>query len=183
MAHPFSSGWVGLLWVFIVVQSLSCLWLFATPRTAARQVPLSFTISQSWHKFTSIESVTLSNHLILCRPLLPLPSIFPSIRVFSNESGFRIRWPKYWGFLINLEFSPLKCLSRPWFGGVLLSLQPILGLCFHNLVPLRVGPSAYRLQAAYMPSLCWTQMTRDFHFLFSLWALAHHNHSDQLALW
>ena len=118
-------------------------------------------------------------------PLPPhLPSIFSSIRVFSNESGFRIMWPKYWCFLsINLEFSPLKCLSRPWLWGVSLSLWPILRLCFHNLVPLRVGTSAHHLQAAYMPRLCWTQMTRDFHFLLSLWALAQHNHSDQLALW
>ena len=76
------------------VQSLNCVRLLAAPRTAACQASLSFTNSRNLLKLTSIESVMPSNHLILCRPLL-LPSIFPSIRVFSNESGFHIRWPKY----------------------------------------------------------------------------------------
>ena len=75
-----------------VVQSLSCVWLFATLWTAARQASLSFTISQSWLKLMSIESVMPSNHLVLCPPLLLLPSIFPSIGVFSNESVLCIRW-------------------------------------------------------------------------------------------
>ena len=74
-----------------IVQSLSHVWLFVAPWTAARQASLSFTLSQSLLKLMSIESVMPSNHLILCRPLL-LPSIFPSIRVFSNESAFCIRW-------------------------------------------------------------------------------------------
>ena len=78
----------------LVVQSLSCVRLFMTPWTAAHQASLSFTISWSLLKLMSIESVMPSNHLILCRPLLLLPSIFPSIRVFSNESALRIRWPK-----------------------------------------------------------------------------------------
>ena len=85
-----------------VVQLLSHVWLFATPWTAARQAFLS--ISQSLLKLMSIELVMPSNHLILCRPLLLLPSTFPSIRVFSNQSGLRIRWPKYWSFSFN--FSP-----------------------------------------------------------------------------
>ena len=85
---------------FFVVQSLSCVWLFATPRTAAHQASLSFTISQSLLKLMSIESVMPSNHLVLCHPLVLLPSIFPSIRVFSNELALRIRWPKYWSSLI-----------------------------------------------------------------------------------
>ena len=80
---------------FVVAQSLSRVRLFQTPRTAAHQASLSFTISLSLLKLTSIESVISSNHLILCRPLLLLPSIFPSSRVFSNESALRIRWPKY----------------------------------------------------------------------------------------
>ena len=84
-----------------VVQSLKCVRLFATPRTAACQVTLFFTITQSLLKFMSIESVMPSNHLILCCPLLFLPSIFPSIRVFSNESALRIRWTKYWSFSIS----------------------------------------------------------------------------------
>ena len=78
-----------------VVQSLSPAPFFATPRTAAHQAHLSFTISQSLLKLMSIESVILSNHLILCRPLLHLPSIIPSIRVFSNKSALCTRWPKY----------------------------------------------------------------------------------------
>ena len=83
------------------VQSLSCLQLFVTPWTAAHQASLSFTISLSLLKLMSIESMMPSNHLILCRPLLLLPSIFPSIRVFSNKSALRIRWPKYWSFSIS----------------------------------------------------------------------------------
>ena len=81
-----------------VVQSQSHVWLFAAPWTAARQASLSITNSQSLLKLTSTESVMPSNHLSLCHPLLLLPSIFPSIRVFSNESVLHIRWPKYWSF-------------------------------------------------------------------------------------
>ena len=88
------------------VQSLSRVRLFATPWTAARQASLSITNCRSLHKPMSIESVMPSNHLILCRPLLLLPSILPSIRVFSNESAFRIRRPKYWSFSFNI--SPSK---------------------------------------------------------------------------
>ena len=82
------------------VQSLSCVRLFATPWTTARQASLSITNSRSPPKPMSIELVMPSNHLILCRPLL-LPSIFPSIRVFSSESALYIRWPKYWSFGFN----------------------------------------------------------------------------------
>ena len=84
---------------FSSVQSLSHVQLFATPWTEARQASLSITNSQSLLKLTSITSVMPSNHLILCHPLFLLPSIFPSIRVFSNESVFHIRWPKYWSFM------------------------------------------------------------------------------------
>ena len=83
---------------FSSVQSLSRVWLFATPWTAARQASLSITNSRSPPKPMSIVSVMPSNHLILCRPLLLLPSIFPSIRVFFNESALHLRWPKYWSF-------------------------------------------------------------------------------------
>ena len=89
--HPFSS-----------VQLLSRVRLFATPRTAARQATLSITNSWSLLRLTSIESVMPSNHLILCHTLLLLPSIFPSIRVFANESALRIWWPKYWSFSFNI---------------------------------------------------------------------------------
>ena len=84
------------------VQSLSCIQLFATLWTAARQASLSITNSRSLPKSMSIESVMPSNHLILCRPLL-LPSIFPSIRVFSNEPALHVRWPKYWSFSFNIS--------------------------------------------------------------------------------
>ena len=82
----------------VVVRSPSCVWLFVTPWTAAHQPPLSFTIYRSLLKLMSTETVMPSNHLILCLPLFLLPSIFPSIRVFSNEWALRIRWSKYWSF-------------------------------------------------------------------------------------
>ena len=85
------------------VQSLSRVWLFATPWITARQASLSITNSWSLPKLMSIESVMPSKHLILCRRLLLLPSIFPSLRVFSNESALRIRWPKYWNFSFNIS--------------------------------------------------------------------------------
>ena len=88
---------------FSAVQSLSHVWLFVTPWTAACQDFLSITNSQSLLKLMSIEAVRPSNHLILCCPLLLLPSIFPSIRVFSNESTLRIRWPNYWSLSFNIS--------------------------------------------------------------------------------
>ena len=88
---------------FVVVQSLNCVQHFANPWTAARQASLSFTNSRSLPKLMSIESVMPSNHLILCRPLLVLPSVFPSIKVFSNESAFHIRCPKYWSISFNIS--------------------------------------------------------------------------------
>ena len=89
--------------------------LFATPWTAAQQASLSFTISQSSPKRMSIESVTPSNHLIHCRPLL-LPSVFPSIRIFSKESVHRIRWPKYWSFSMSHsnDYSGLVSFRIDW---------------------------------------------------------------------
>ena len=88
---------------FSSVQSLSRVWLFATPWIAARQASLSITNSQSLLKLMSFESVMPSSHLILCHPLLLLPPIPPSIRVFSNESAVRIRWSKYWSFSFSIS--------------------------------------------------------------------------------
>ena len=85
------------------VQSLSYVWLFVTPWAVAHQASLSITNLRSLLKLMSIESVMPSNHLILCRPLLLLPSIFPSIRVFSDESALHIRWPKYWNFSFSIS--------------------------------------------------------------------------------
>ena len=101
-------------WLFPLPSSgqlLSCVRLFETPWTAACQASLSIASSWSLLKFMSIESVMPSNHLILCCPLLLLPSIFPSIRVFSNESGLRISWPKYWSFSILYPSSSQTLVS------------------------------------------------------------------------
>ena len=103
---------------FGLVQSLSCVQLFATPWTAACQASLSITNSWSLPKLMSIETVMPSNHLILCRPLLLLPSVFPSIRVFSTESVCHISWPKYWSFSFSIrpssEHSGLISFSTDW---------------------------------------------------------------------
>ena len=103
---------------FSSVQSLSRVRLFATPWIAAHQASLSITNSQSLLKLMSIESVMPSRHLILCHPLLLLPSIFPSIRVFPNESALCMRWPKYWSFSFNIspsnEHSGLISFRMDW---------------------------------------------------------------------
>ena len=105
--------------VFSSVQVLSPIRLFVTPWTAVRQYALSITNSWSLLKFVSIESVMPSNHLILCRPLLLLPSIFPSIRGFSSQSVLHIRWPKYWSFSFSIspsnEYSGLISFRTDWF--------------------------------------------------------------------
>ena len=103
---------------FSSVQSLSCVQLFVTPCTTACQASLSITNSRSLLRLMSVESVMPSNHLILCHPLHLLPSIFPSIRVFSNESALLIRWPKYWSFSFSIspsnEYSGLISLRVDW---------------------------------------------------------------------
>ena len=105
-----------------VIQSV---WLFVTPWSAACQVSLSLTICQSSHKLTSIESVLPSNHTVLCHPLLLLPSVFPSIRVFSSESAPCIRWPKYGSFSFSIspsnEYSGLISFGIDWLA--LLAIQ------------------------------------------------------------
>ena len=133
------------------MKSLSCVRLPLTPWTAAHQDSLSITNSQSLLKLMSIESVMPSNHLILCRPLLP-PSIFPNIRVFSNESAVRIRWPKYWSFSFSVgpskEYSGLISFRIDWFD--LLAVQG----------PSRVSPApqfksinSWALSFLYSPTL------------------------------
>ena len=108
-----NASWMKIKILFSSVQLLSRIGLFATPLTAEGQASLSIT------KLMSIESVMPSNHLILCRPLLLLPSIFPSIRVFSKESALRIRWQKYWSFSFNIspfiEQSGLISFRMDWF--------------------------------------------------------------------
>ena len=102
-----------------VVESFSCVWLFAIPWTAAPKASLSFTISWSLLKLMSIEFMMHSSHLILCHPLLLLPAILPSIRVFPSESTLCIRWPKYWSFCFSIspsnEYSELISFRIDWF--------------------------------------------------------------------
>ena len=116
------------------VQSLSHVHLFVIPRTAACQASLSITNSLSLLKIMSIASVMPSNHLMLCHPLLLLPSIFPSIRVFSNESVLPIRWLKYWSFSLSIspsnEYSGLISFRMDWLD--LLSVQGILKSLLQN---------------------------------------------------
>ena len=122
------------LFDFVVIQSISRIWLFVTPWTTACQASLSFTISWSLFKFMSIKSMMLFNHFVLCRPLLLLPSIFPSIRVFSNELALHIRWPKYWSFSFSIslsnEYSRLISFRIEWFD--LLAVQGILKSPFQH---------------------------------------------------
>ena len=121
---------------WIQFSSLSRVQLFLTPWTAACQASLSITNSWSLHKLMSIESVMPSNHLIFCHPLLLLPSIFPNIRVFSNESALHIRWPKYWGFSFSIspsnEHSGLISFRMDWCD--LLAVQGTLKSLLHTTV-------------------------------------------------
>ena len=134
------------------VQLLSRVRLFATLWTAARQASLSITNSQSLLKLMSIESVTPSNHLILCHPLLLLPSVFSSIRVFSNESHFHIRWTKYWSFSFSIspsnEHSRLMSFRMDWLD--LLAVQGTLkSLLQHHIKSI----NSSALSPLYGPTL------------------------------
>ena len=137
------------IYLFVVVQLLSHVRLFGTPCTAECQPSPSFTISWSLLKFMSIELVMPSNHLILCRPHLLLPSIFPSIRVFSNESVLLIRWPNYWSFNLSIspsnEYSGLISFRMDWLD--LLAVQGTLKslLQHHSSKALILQVSAFFL--------------------------------------
>ena len=160
-AHTYS-GWV------FAVQSLSRVRLFATPWTVAHQASLSITNSQSLLKLMSIESMMPSNHLILCRPLLLLPSIIPSIRVFSNESGLRIRWSKYWSFSLSIspsnEYSGLISFTIDWLD--LLAVQETLNsLLQHH----SSKASILRCSAFFMVQLSHPYMTTGKTIALTLW--------------
>ena len=153
---------------FSSVQSLSHVRLFATPWTAARQASLSITNSWSLLRLMSIESVMPSSHLILCRPLLLPSSIFPSIRVFSNESALHIKWPKYWSFSLNIspsnEFSGLISFRMDWLD--LLTVQGILKclLQHHSLKAAILRCLAFfivQLSHAYMTTGKTIALTRS----------------------
>ena len=143
---------------FSSVQSLSRVRLFATPWTTARQASLFITNFQSLPKLISIESVMPSNHLILCRPLLLLPSIFPNIRVFSSESVLRIRWPKHWHFSFNInpskEHSGLISFRMDW-----LDLLAIQGTLKSLLQHHSSKPSILRRSAFWIVQLSYPYMT------------------------
>ena len=140
--------------VVVVVQSLSHVRLFVTPWTAARQVSLSFTISWSLLKLMSIESVVPSTRLILCHPIVLLPSVLPSIRVFSNEWALSIRWPKYWSFTFSIspssEYSGLISFRIDWF-----DLLEVQGTLESSQIPQlkSINSSAVRYSAFFVVQL------------------------------
>ena len=143
---------------FVVVQSISLVWLLGPPWTAAHQASLSFIISQSVLKLMSIESVMLSNHLILCHRLLFLPSIFLSIRIFSNEAALCIGWPKYWSFSFTIspsnEYSGTISFRIYWFD--LLAIQlTLMSLLQHHSSKKKstLWHSAFLLYSATLPSI------------------------------
>ena len=144
--------------MFSSVQSLSRVRLFATPWTAAHQASLSITNSQSLPKLMSIELVMPSNHLILCHPLLLLPSIFPSIRVFSNELVLRIRWPKYWSFSFSIsspnEYPGLISFRMDW-----LDLLAVQGTLNSLLQHCSSKESIVRRSAFFIVQLSYPYMT------------------------
>ena len=136
LQFEFPPVWSFLLVQFSSVLLLSHVRLFAIPWTAACQAPLSFTVSWSLLRFMSIELMMLSNHLILCLPFLLLPSIFPSIKVFSNESVLCIRWPKHRSFSFSIspskEYSGLISFRMDWLD--LLAVQGTLKSLPHTTV-------------------------------------------------
>ena len=144
--------------LLFVVQSLSCVWLFATPWIAAHQASLSFTFSWSLLKIMSIESVMPSNHFILCCPLLLLPLIFSSIRVFSNELALCIRWPKYWSLSFSIspsnEYSGLVSFSIDWF-----DLLPVQGTVKSLLQHHRSKASILQCSAFFIVQLSHPYIT------------------------
>ena len=152
--------------VAVVVQSLSHVQLFVTSWTASHQASLSFTISQSLLKLMSIESAMPSNHLILCRPLLLLPSIFPSIRVFSKESVLHIRWPKYWSF--SFSISPSNEHSQ--FPSGLTSLISLQSKAFYSLLQHHSSKATIlQCSALYMVQLSHPCMTTGKTTAFTRW--------------
>ena len=154
--------------IFSSVQSLSHVWLFATPWTAARQASLSITNSRSSPKPMSIELVMPSNHLILYHPLLLLPSIFPSIRVFSNESALCMRWPNNWTFSLNIspfnEYSGLISFRMDW-----LDLLAVQGTLKSLLQHHTAKASILRLLAFFIIQLLHQYMTTGKTIVFTRW--------------
>ena len=175
MWGAFLSGFIVL-----VIQLLSRVQFFMTPWTTALQASLKFTISQSLFTLMSIELVMPSNHLILCRPLLLLPSNFPSIRIFSSESALCIRWPEYWSFSFSIspcsEYSKLISFRIDWFD--LLAVQGTLNslLQHHNLKASVLQHSSFFLVQLSHPYITtgktidltiWTFVSKVMSLLFN----------------
>ena len=167
--------WLVKIYIEFVVQSLCHVWFFVTSWTAAHQAPLPPIISQNLLKFMSIESVMLFNHPILCCPLL-LPSIFPSIRVFSNELALHIRWPKYWNF--NFSFSLSNLCSGlisfriDWFD--VLAVQGTLkSLLQHHSSKASILPHSGRMElplsSFFMVQLSHLYMTTGKIIALTIW--------------
>ena len=162
-----------LLYQFSSVWLLSHVRLFATPRTAACQASLSITNSQSLPKLMSVDSVMPSNHLILCCPLLLLPSILPNIRVFSNKSALCIRWPKYWSFSFNINPSnehpglPLGWFPLGWTGWISLQSKGLSRVFSNTTVHLRL------IEAAAWIRIYFSVKFIKMHPLFCLFATLH----------
>ena len=154
----------------LVVQSLSRVWFFVTPWTAAHQVPLSFTVSWSLLKFMSTESVMPSNHLILCHPLLLLPSIFPSIRVFTSGSALHIRWSKCWSFSISPsnEYSGLISFRIDWFDRLLVQETLKSLLQHHSLKASVLWCSAFFMAQGSHPYMT-TGKKHSFDYMDLCW--------------
>ena len=156
-------------WWFSSVQSLSRVQLFVIPWIAARQASLSITNSRSSPRLTSIESVMPSSHLILCRPLLPLPPIPPSIRVFSNESTLHMRWPKYWSFSFSIipskEIPRLISFRMDW-----LDLPGVQGTLKNLLQHHSSKASILRCSAFFTVQLSHPYMTTGKTIALTRWA-------------
>ena len=156
--------------LFSSVQSLSHVRLFVTPWTATHQDSLSITNSQSLLKLMSIKSVMPSNHLILCCPLLLLPSIFPSIRVFSNESVLCIRWPKYWSFSFTIspsnEYSGMISFRIDWFD------LPVVQGTLKNLLQHHNSKSSILWCSAFFMLLLLSRVSHVWLFT-TPWTVAH----------
>ena len=164
----------------VVIQPLTHVRLFMSPWTAACQAPLSPTICQSWLQFMSIESVMLSNHLMLCHPLLLLPSLFPSIRVISNELALPNKWPEYWSFSFGIspfnEYSGLISFRIDWF-----DLHAVQGLSrvfsntavqkhhpWHSRFFMIQCPYLYMIIGKTIALIIWTFVGKVMTLLFSM---------------
>ena len=161
------TDWTDLNW--------SHVWLFVTRWTAACQASLSFTVSWSLLKLMSTESVMSSNHLILCHPLLPFSSVFPSIKVFSNEPALCVRWPKYWNVNFNIspsnEYSGLISLRIDWF---YLLILPVQGLLQHH----NLKASILQCSVFFMVQLSHLYTTTGKTIALTIWTLVENNRNQ-----